>query len=71
VSCHIASLEHALGTTLFDRSIQPVAVTPAGLALLVHAEEVLSGIRLLANAAHEDAVIVDRLEAFVPSRAAR
>ncbi|RII17770.1 HTH-type transcriptional regulator CysB [Streptomyces sp. YIM 130001] len=41
VSSHIGELEHVLGARLFDRSVQPVALTPEGRALLPHAEEVL------------------------------
>ncbi|WP_062216541.1 LysR family transcriptional regulator [Streptomyces sp. NBRC 109706] len=42
VSSHIGELEQVLGARLFDRSVQPVALTPEGRALLPHAEEILS-----------------------------
>ena len=54
VSCHISDLESALGTVLLDRSIRPVALTPAGAALLPQAESILSGVRLLATASQID-----------------
>ncbi|HVX47155.1 MAG TPA: LysR family transcriptional regulator [Mycobacteriales bacterium] len=41
VSTHVAELEHALGTALFDRSVHPAALTPEGRALLPHAETIL------------------------------
>ncbi|MFE0420738.1 LysR family transcriptional regulator [Streptomyces tendae] len=41
VSSHIGELEHVMGVRLFDRSVQPVELTPEGRALLPHAEEVL------------------------------
>src|ERR1700712_1815682 len=46
VSTHVAEFEHALGTKLFDRTVQPVALTPEGRALLPHAEEVLARLTL-------------------------
>lgn len=42
VSKRIALLEHKLGATLFARSTRKVALTPAGLAYLAHAQRVLS-----------------------------
>lgn len=41
VSKRIALLEHTLGTTLFARSTRKVALTPAGLAYLDHAQRAL------------------------------
>lgn len=49
VSTHVAELEHALGTRLFDRTLQPAALTPEGRALLPHAEEILARLDLLAE----------------------
>src|SRR5919204_3187638 len=41
VSEGVAVLERELGVTLLDRSSRPVAVTPAGEAILAHAEALL------------------------------
>lgn len=51
VSSHIGELEHVLGTRLFDRSVQPVALTPEGRALLPHAEEILARLDVFAEVA--------------------
>ena len=42
VSSHVASLEQALGASLFDRRHRPVLLTDAGQAFLPHAREVLA-----------------------------
>jgi DNA-binding transcriptional LysR family regulator len=42
LSQHIRRLERQLGVTLFERDRHRVALTPAGAALLAHAERVLS-----------------------------
>ena len=42
VSKRVALLEHKLGATLFARSTRKVALTPAGLAYLDHAQRVLA-----------------------------
>lgn len=49
VSSHISELERALGVQLFDRSVQPAALTPEGRALLPHAEQILSRLDILAE----------------------
>jgi DNA-binding transcriptional LysR family regulator len=49
VSTHVAELEGALRVKLFDRSLQPAALTAEGRALLPHAEEVLARLDLLAQ----------------------
>ncbi|WP_049570674.1 LysR family transcriptional regulator [Streptomyces sp. SBT349] len=51
VSSHIGELEHVLGAKLFDRSVQPVALTPEGRALLPHAEEILSRLDVFSDVA--------------------
>jgi DNA-binding transcriptional LysR family regulator len=51
VSSHIGELENVLGTKLFDRSVQPVALTPEGRALLPHAEEILSRLDVFSEVA--------------------
>ncbi|RMI44823.1 LysR family transcriptional regulator [Streptomyces triticirhizae] len=51
VSSHIGELEQVLGARLFDRSVQPVALTPEGRALLPHAEEILSRIGVFSEVA--------------------
>jgi DNA-binding transcriptional LysR family regulator len=45
VSQHIARLERALDAPLLVRDSRGVTLTPAGEALLAHAEEILSGVR--------------------------
>lgn len=49
VSSHVAELERLLGARLLDRSVQPVALTPEGRALLPHAEEILRHLSVLAD----------------------
>jgi DNA-binding transcriptional LysR family regulator len=49
VSSNVASLEHVLGTRLFDRSLHPAALTPEGRALLPHAEQILHRLALLSE----------------------
>jgi DNA-binding transcriptional LysR family regulator len=44
VSAHVAALEQALGTPLFDRRHRPVQLTDAGEAYLPHAREVLAAL---------------------------
>jgi DNA-binding transcriptional LysR family regulator len=44
LSQHIRKLEQQLGLTLFDRDRHRVALTPAGTALLEHAERILSDV---------------------------
>lgn len=51
ISSHISELEQVLGARLFDRSVQPVGLTPEGRALLPHAEEVLFRIDAFSNVA--------------------
>ncbi|WP_052849655.1 LysR family transcriptional regulator [Streptomyces avicenniae] len=51
ISSHVGELEHVLGTRLFDRSAQPVALTPEGRALLPHAEEILARLDVFAEVA--------------------
>ena len=51
ISSHIGELENVLGTKLFDRSVQPVALTPEGRALLPHAEEILSRLEVFSEVA--------------------
>ncbi len=41
VSAHIASLEHALGVTLFDRKARPICTTEAGQLFYGHAQAAL------------------------------
>ena len=50
VSGHVAALERVLGVQLFDRSFQPIQLTPEGRALLPHAEAVLQQLDFLAHA---------------------
>lgn len=45
VSQHVARLERSLDTTLFLRDARGVTLTPAGEALLAHAEDILAGAR--------------------------
>ncbi|HEX8086340.1 MAG TPA: LysR family transcriptional regulator [Solirubrobacteraceae bacterium] len=45
VSQHVARLEKALGTPLLVRDSRGVTLTPAGEALLGHAEEILGGVK--------------------------
>src|ERR687894_426073 len=45
VSQHIARLERALDTPLLVRESRGVTLTPAGEALLRHAEQILGGVR--------------------------
>jgi DNA-binding transcriptional LysR family regulator len=45
VSQHVARLERQLGTPLLVRDTRGVTLTPAGEALLRHAEEILAGVR--------------------------
>lgn len=45
VSQHVARLERSLDTALFVRDARGVTLTPAGEALLGHAEEILKGVR--------------------------
>jgi DNA-binding transcriptional LysR family regulator len=49
VSSHVAALEHAVGTRLFDRSLHPPALTPEGRALLPHAEQILHRLSVLSE----------------------
>lgn len=44
VSQHITGLEQAIGAKLFDRRMRPVALTPAGKALLQHAHRILRSV---------------------------
>jgi len=44
ISAHVADLENRLHTVLFDRSVRPVALTEAGLALLPHARRALAAL---------------------------
>lgn len=53
VSTHVAALEKALHMRLFDRSVQPTALTPEGRALLPHARTVLRQLRALPGTAAE------------------
>ncbi|MEV0600209.1 LysR family transcriptional regulator [Streptomyces sp. NPDC050315] len=53
VSTHVAALEKALHMRLFDRSVQPAALTPEGRALLPHARTVLRQLRALPGTAAE------------------
>ncbi len=45
VSQHVARLEKALDAPLLVRDSRGVTLTPAGDALLAHAEEILAGVR--------------------------
>src|SRR5690349_648514 len=45
VSQHVARLERALGVTLLVRDSRGVTLTPAGEAMLTHAEEILGAVR--------------------------
>src|SRR5215212_2459998 len=45
VSQHVARLERALDAPLLVRDSRGVTLTPAGEALLKHAEEILAGVR--------------------------
>jgi DNA-binding transcriptional LysR family regulator len=49
VSGHVAALERALGVQLFDRSFQPIQLTPEGRALLPLAEAFLQQLDFLAH----------------------
>lgn len=44
VSQKITVLESAVGTKLFDRDVRPLALTPAGQRLLVHARGILESV---------------------------
>ncbi|MCI2417847.1 LysR family transcriptional regulator [Saccharopolyspora sp. K220] len=55
ISSHIADLEQALGVRLFDRTVQPVGLTPEGRALLPHAQETLNRFEALVDAASGEA----------------
>lgn len=50
VSATIRSLEHELGTALFDRSLRQISLTSAGRALLPEARSVLDGVRAARDA---------------------
>ncbi|MGP4111357.1 LysR family transcriptional regulator [Streptomyces sp. 4N509B] len=58
VSSHVGELEHVLGARLFDRSVQPVTLTPEGRALLPHAEEILSRLDVFSEVAAGAAGVV-------------
>ncbi len=49
VSSHVAALEKALGVQLFDRSYQPIQMTPEGRAMLPHAESFLRHLEFLSQ----------------------
>ncbi|WP_158373776.1 LysR family transcriptional regulator [Cellulosimicrobium cellulans] len=49
VSAHVAALERAWGVQLFDRSYQPVQLTPEGRAMLLHAEAFLHQLDFLSQ----------------------
>jgi DNA-binding transcriptional LysR family regulator len=49
VSNHVAALEQELGIKLFDRSVQPAALTPEGRALLPHAQHILQRLTVLSQ----------------------
>ena len=50
VSSQVAALERALGVQLFDRSYQPIHLTPEGRSLLPHAETLLGQLEFLSQA---------------------
>ncbi|QEC46753.1 LysR family transcriptional regulator [Baekduia soli] len=58
ISEQIRRLEAELGTTLFDRSTRPVALTPAGERLLTHANRLLS----------EAAAVLEDMRGFATER---
>ena len=43
-SRRIMAIEERIGSPLFDRSVSPVDVTPAGARFLIHAEQISRGI---------------------------
>lgn len=55
VSQTITKLEHGMGTALFDRSLRPLALTPAGRALHERAAKLLASARLMVEEVREGA----------------
>jgi len=53
LSQHIRKLERQLGLTLFERDRHGVALTPAGAALLEHAERILADIAAVDDELHD------------------
>lgn len=51
VSTHVAELEQAIDAKLFDRSVQPLRLSPEGRALLPHAIAILAHLDALAEVA--------------------
>lgn len=49
ISQTIADLENRLGTTLFDRNVRPLALTPSGTVLRQYAQTMLAEVRLVAT----------------------
>ncbi|MCI2416024.1 LysR family transcriptional regulator [Saccharopolyspora sp. K220] len=49
VSTHVADLEQALGTQLFDRSVHPPQLTPEGRVLRRHFDEILRRLEALTD----------------------
>ena len=47
LSQQIRALEQQLGVTVFDRSSRPIALTDAGMALLVHTRRILADVSLM------------------------
>ena len=55
VSQTIARLEHGIGATLFDRSLRPLGLTPAGRALYERATRLLATARTMVDEVREGA----------------
>jgi LysR family hydrogen peroxide-inducible transcriptional activator len=54
LSMQISSLEKELGVLLFDRKKSPLEPTPAGLKVVEHARQVLSGIQSLRDSVRDE-----------------
>lgn len=69
VSAHIASLEHALGVTLFDRKARPICTTEAGALFRGHAMNALRELQRGVEAARStlDSVVAHVAIASYPS----
>src|SRR3546814_13484054 len=55
VSQTITRLEQGVGTPLFDRSLRPLGITPAGRALYERARDLLAAARKLIDGVREGA----------------